>query len=236
MQITTITFFRYHGLKSKLWAFGMMQFAHNRLAGVDGLAFYKLLGTGKGQGFNPLPDWSTYALLQVWENEDHANSFFENSSLFRNYKKNSIEHWTIFMFNISAQGEWGGKNPFIQSDQLLPNREAIAVITRATIRKKMLVKFWRYVPTSEKPLSGNTGLLYKKGIGEAPLVQMATFSIWKDKSSLMEFAYRSKEHNEAIKKTKELNWYKEELFSRFQPYKSIGSWHGTDPLADSLQV
>ena len=69
-----------------------------------------------------------------------------------------------------------------------------------------------------------------KGIGEVPFTQMATFSLWQDKQSLMDFAYNSKEHQNAIKKTREMDWYKEELFSRFQPYRSVGSWNGSNPL------
>ena len=61
-------------------------------------------------------------------------------------------------------------------------------------------------------------------------MQMATFSLWRDKESLMDFAYKSREHVEAIAKTKTLDWYSEELFSRFEPYKSIGSWEGIKPL------
>jgi heme-degrading monooxygenase HmoA len=77
------------------------------------------------------------------------------------------------------------------------------------------------VPTSEEGLDGNEGLIYTKGVGEV-LIQMATFSLWKDFESVKQFAY-SKQHKEAIKKTREYEWYSEELFSRFQPYKSSGN-------------
>ena len=53
----------------------MMQFAHAHLTKAKGLQFYKLMGSGKQDGFNPFPDWSTYSLLMTWENEDHADDF-----------------------------------------------------------------------------------------------------------------------------------------------------------------
>ncbi|MFQ3269562.1 MAG: hypothetical protein ACI9B2_001372, partial [Flavobacteriales bacterium] len=59
-QITTISFFNYRGLLNKVWAFAMMQFAHKFLQNISGQSFYKLMGSGKGMGFNPMPDWSTY--------------------------------------------------------------------------------------------------------------------------------------------------------------------------------
>lgn len=75
---------------------------------------------------------------------------------------------------------------------------------------------------------------YTKGIGEVPIIQMATFSIWKSKESVSNFAYGSSEHRIAIQKTRELNWYKEELFARFKPYKSTGTWNGKNPLAEFI--
>ncbi|PIB38913.1 DUF3291 domain-containing protein [Maribacter sp. 4G9] len=230
-QVTTLTFFRYLNLKGRIWAFGTMQFAHSPLSKVSGLQMYKLMGSGK-QGFNPLPDWSVYALLQIWENEASADAFFDSSPLMKSYLKKSNERWTVYMKNSMAKGKWSGKNPFLKSNSLEAANPFIAVITRATIKPRMLFRFWKYVPTSQKPLRKNTGLLFTKGIGEVPVLQMATFSIWRDKESLMNFAYSSKEHQKAIQKTRQLNWYKEELFSRFQPYRSIGAWMGKNPLPD----
>lgn len=209
----------------------MMQFAHAHLNKTRGLNFYKLLGTGKGSGFNPLPDWSTYALLQVWDSESEAESFMSTSQLIAKYQKHTTEICTIFMKNMIARGLWSGCQPFQKSSQLEDN-SGLAVITRATIKWSKLITFWKYVPTSERSLVGNKGLVFKKGIGEAPIVQMATFSLWKDEESLMEFAYKSAEHKGAIDRTKKLNWYKEELFSRFQPYKSTGTWDGKDLLEE----
>ena len=229
MQITTISFFRYTSLRNKFWGLKMMQFAHKSLQNVSGLTFYRLLGSGKGRGFNPLPDWSVYALLQVWESEEDANEFFNSSDLMREYAVHSDELYTLYMKNISAGGTWVGKNPFEKGAQL-DSDKPIAVITRATIKWNWLLRFWKYVPTSQQALEGNEGLIYTKGVGEIPIVQMATFSLWKNFESVKQFAYKSKQHQEAIRRTRKNNWYKEELFARFQPYKSTGKWEGKDLL------
>jgi len=208
----------------------MMQFAHKPLSEVKGLQFYKLMGSGKGLGFNPYPDWTTYALLQIWDSEAAADAFFRDSRLIGRYREKSQEIWTIYMKSIMAHGAWSGGNPFQASEDLDPDNPLLCIITRATIKMSKLRSFWKYVPTSEKPLEGNKSLIFTKGIGEVPVIQMATFSIWENKEALREFAYKSPEHQKAIKMTRELDWYSEELFSRFQPFKSQGSWKGKNPL------
>ncbi|NEN22320.1 DUF3291 domain-containing protein [Cryomorpha ignava] len=228
-QITTISFFKFSSFSNKAWGFKMMQFAHKDLADVKGLTFYRLLGSGKGKGFNPLPDWSVYSLLQVWKSEEAAHTFFTSSDLIQQYADHTSELFTLYMKNISAGGTWVGKNPFEKGADLNPNLP-IAVITRATIKWNWLIQFWKYVPTSQEALDGNEGLIYTKGVGEVPIVQMATFSLWKDFESVKQFAYKSKQHIEAIRRTRKNEWYKEELFSRFQPYKSTGTWEGKDLL------
>ena len=217
-------------MRKKAWAFKMVQFAHPYLSQSSGLTFYKLLGSGKGIGFNPLPDWSVYSLLQVWDREESAEAFFRDSVLMTLYRERASEVWTLYMKNAIAHGKWSGANPFTTDPLLGLKTGPVAVITRATIRISKLHLFWKFVPTSQQSLLQNPGLLYAKGIGEAPFLQMATFSLWKDLEALKAFAYESAGHREAIRKTRELNWYREELFSRFQPFRSVGSWSGKELL------
>ncbi len=233
-QVTTITFFRYPNFMSKVWAFGMMQFGHSYLGKTIGLQFYKLLGSGKGMGFSPYPDWSVYSLLQVWESEEVAQQFLETSLLMKKYRDHSSEQWTIFLKNIKAHGKWAGTNPFMSDTSLDDQKGPIAVITRASIKTKYLRTFWKYVPISEKPLIDNQHLIFTKGIGEMPIKQMATLSIWTHMDAIKQFAYQSKEHQKAIQMTRNLGWYKEELFARFKPYHQVGTWGGIEKKLSSL--
>ncbi len=211
----------------------MMQLAHAGLKQTKGQTFYKLMGSGRGLGFNAFPDWSCYVLLQVWVNDTAAQAFFDNSVTIQDYRKKTTEVWTLYLKNSAAHGQWSGGNPF-QVEKLLPQVKMVVVLTRATIKWHKLIAFWRYVPTSHRSLMDNKGLVYTKGVGELPVIQMATLSIWKDEESLKNFAYHSQEHTEAIAMTRKLRWYKEELFARFKPYKSVGSWEGRNPLAEFL--
>jgi heme-degrading monooxygenase HmoA len=236
LSITTVTFFQFPNFTSKLWAFAQMQFAHFFIKKSPGLIFYKLMGSGSDIGFSLFPDWGVYALLGVWENEEAASNFFKHSAIYKRYQKMSSEQWTVFMKPIQTKGFWSGGNPFTPSSNLDANDPLIAVITRAHIKPTQLLKFWRFVPISQRPIQrGCAGLIYTKGVGEVPVVQMATFSVWENLDSLKQYAYHSIEHREAIQKTHQLNWYKEEMFTRFQPYKTTGTWEGKDLLAPYLK-
>ena len=232
-QTTTLSFFRYKSFSQKVWAFKMMQFAHAPLSRVDGLSFYKLLGSGKGLGFNPWPDWSTYAILQVWEDRKFADEYFK-SDLYARYCDNSAEQWVIFLEHITSKGTWSGTNPFVTEGNYKDD-QPIAVITRATIKWQELRKFWQYVPTAQTGIAGNPKLVFTKGIGEVPFRQMATFSIWQDLEALNEFAYRRKEHGKAIQLTRQRDWYNEEMFARFKVIGTMGSWQGVDLKKLGLQ-
>ena len=229
-QITTITFFRYTSLSNKLWGFSRMQYAHQDLRRVKGQTFYKLMGSGHGKGFNPRPDWEVYSLLQVWESEEDAKAFFDRSSLMQKCRARTAEIWTVYMKNISTKGQWSGVPPFHPANDLDAENNYLAVITRATVKWQYLTKFWASVPSSHKALDNNPGLIFTKGVGEVPILQMATFSLWNSKEALNNFAYRSKGHQGVIEKTRRLDWFKEELFARFQPYLSVGTWGGKQVL------
>lgn len=200
-----------------------MQFAKPVLNRVAGLAFYKLLGTGK-EGFSTSPDWEVFSLLQHWESLDAAEAFFKEHNLFQQYQHRSAENWTLFMRPLRSNGLWNGQNPFETTPSESLSNPLMAVITRATIKRRYLRKFWSSVPSSRESLEGRNGLLYTKGIGETPFIHMATFSLWKDAESMQEFAYSAQGHLQAIRRTRELGWYSEELFARFQPFKMLGEW------------
>ncbi len=230
-SINTLTFFRFRGLHQKVWAFRQMGLAHADMQCVDGLTFYRLMGSGKAVGFSPFPDWGVYALLAVWKNQASAERFFQTANLYQQYVTNSCEHWTIYLRTRKSKGLWAGHGRFQPSTQIDETNTYVAVITRATIRWRRMVDFWQYVPSSQLPIqNGCEGLIFAKGIGEMPITQMATFSLWENLDAVKSFAYQSREHRVAIEKTHQLDWYSEELFARFQPYRSIGTWGDQRPL------
>jgi hypothetical protein len=227
--LTTLTLFGYSG-KEKTWAFAQMAFARPKLQRISGLRFWKLLGSGHGRGFGLRPNWSRYGLLAVWENTEAAGKFFETSTLMQIYRRHADEIWTVWLLPIEARGAWSGVNPFAPLTAP-PNDGPIAILTRATIRLSRLRAFWSAVPAASRALDEASGLLASIGIGEAPFIRQATFSLWRNGDDVQAFAYRTPEHREAMRRTRAENWYREELFARFVPVASAGTWEGRDPLS-----
>jgi hypothetical protein len=231
--LITITFFRFSGLP-KLWALQQMQLAKFSLNRIPGLLFYKLMGSGHGNGFSIRPDLSTFALLCSWSDEEAAQQGLHASSILNRFKKQADEHWTIYMHTLASHGKWDGMAPFGLSGPGQSEDGIIAVLTRASLHYKHLIDFWKHVPAVSQAIAGNPHLLFTKGIGEFPLIHQATFSLWTSQQDMMAFAYQNPFHTEVIRKTREMGWYKEELFARFKPFHSEGSWQGQDLLSTYL--
>ncbi|MEX1105020.1 MAG: hypothetical protein WEB78_02375, partial [Ilumatobacteraceae bacterium] len=110
----------------------------------------------------------------------------------------------------------------------------VAIITRADVQRRAWKPFREAGPGVSDELQGADGLLDVVGIGEAPLGRLGTFSLWRDLAAARTYATRMPEHREVVRRTRADGWYGEELFARFEPYASSGSWDGRDPLAGLL--
>lgn len=214
-QITTATFFKVSGFSKKFWALSQMGTAPLAIRKAPGLLFSKKMGSGSGNGFSIRPDFSTFALLAVWEKRDHAEHFFSNHPFIKSYEQQADSIKTYFLKATKAHGLWDNKQPFEMNGEDVKDAK-IAVLTRAKIKTSLLFQFWKNVPSVSKSIEGAKGLIFSKGIGERPLIYQATLSVWESKEHMFDFAYRSKKHVEMIKKTRELKWYSEELFAEFQ--------------------
>lgn len=220
----------------RLWAFAQMGLARPALARTRELRFWKLLGSGHGGGFSLKPNWCRYGLLTVWGSADAADAFQVESEVFRTYRDHAAETWTVRLLPVSAHGLWSGVNPFVpvkESGEQSP-KAPVAVLTRATLRLSRARAFWNAVPATSVALESAEGLIRSIGVGEAPFVRQATLSFWKSDADIRAFAYDSSPHREVVRRTRDEGWYAEELFARFRPVASQGTWDGRDPLEGML--
>lgn len=213
-QVTTLTLFSFK--TNKFWAFQQMGVAPLRLKNIEGLKFYKFLGTGGGQGFSLRPDFSTYAFLGVWEDLSFYQNCLQKHPIFKTYQEKATSQRDLILNAVKSHGKWSGQNPFKTKPGLeAKGKQKAVVITRATLHWNRLFSFWKAVPAASKAIETAQGVQYYKGIGEWPFIQQATISIWDDFEAVNTFAYKDRAHADIVKKTKQMNWYKEDLFSRF---------------------
>lgn len=226
-QVVSISFFRFDTVAARLWALTMMGMARRPLSQVPDIQFWKLCGSGGGVGFTPrITGIDVFAILATWPDEATARTRTQDT-IFQRYQSKASEHWTVYLSTDSVRGEWSGQTPFSVSNTAKTG--PLGVLTRATIKPSILSRFWGRVPNISDRIGSDTNVLFKIGIGETPLFQQITFSIWPDAKSMANFA-RTGAHAEAIKAVRDEGWFREELYARFTLISDSGTWGGSSPL------
>jgi hypothetical protein len=187
------------------------------------IAFYKLMGTGKNGSFDIWPDFQQWSVMLFYD----KSHFTENAGqpIAEKLLGKFVLGWfKLFQTTVryihlepyAGHGSWD-KETFIS--QRKPSEEPIgriAVLTRATIRLSKLIAFWKAVPSTSYQLDQHQGFVFSIGVGEVPLTKQATFSIWESEAEMKAYAYKMRAHQEVIKRTRDENWYSEEMFLRFR--------------------
>lgn len=192
------------------------------------ISFYKLMGTGKNGTFDKRPDWQQWSILCIMKDSPDGPAY--GSFIQKWYGLFGCELFTMLLEPTEGHGTWDGKKAF---GELKPKSEydgMIAILTRATIRLNKLKYFWQNVAPVALKMNDAEGFLFSAGIGEIPWIKQATFSVWKDKASMMKFAYGMKEHAAVIQKTRKQRWYSEDMFVRFRIVHVEGTIKGKRPF------
>lgn len=193
-----------------------MAYAATFFRRVPGCTFAKIMGTGGGElGFGLIPNFKIYTAILTWESPEFLRNFENSHWLFKRYEKISSSIQRIYGSAYQSHGKWDGIQPFQVTAKIEVDEPKIIVLTRARIRLKEIKKFWDFVPNTSDALNQIKGRIFSLGIGEFPLILQATLSVWESQAHMRDYAYKNEHHLAAIKKTKETNWYSEELFARF---------------------
>lgn len=227
-QTVTLSLHRFEGIGARLWAFSQMFFARRSLARAEGIQFWKLFGAGTGEGFTPIPNTAVYGILAAWSDGERARRQVSEAQPFRRCRARAREAWTVFLVPLSARGAWSGQAPFVPGPA--PAEGPLAALTRATVRPCALARFWSRAPKISRRIGEDPNVLFKIGLGEAPLVRQVTFSIWPDEASMAAFARRDGPHARAIRAVREGGWFAEELYARFRVVGEAGAWSEARPL------
>jgi spheroidene monooxygenase len=226
----TLTFHRFGPVWARLWAFAQMGASRFSLPKVPDIGAWKLCGSGANQGFIPIPNTAVAAILATWPDEATARARVAECRPFTRWRQMAEETFTVFLAPTSTRGKWAGVEPFTISAE--PARGGpVAILTRATVKPGVAMQFWKRTPSLNRAIMDDPNVVFRIGIGEVPLVQQVTFSIWPDTDTMHAFAHaKGTLHAEAIRAVREGNWFREELYARFRILGSAGTWNGGNPL------
>jgi spheroidene monooxygenase len=225
----SLTLFRFTSLPARLWVLGQMGVARLSFMRMSQIGFWKLCGSGTGEGFTPKPNTAVWAILATWPDAETARTLISSAPVFRRWHAHATESWTILLEPTSARGQWSGVSPFTAT--AAPDTGPIVALTRASMRASTFLRFWRRVPDISAAIGHDPNVIFKIGIGEVPLLHQITFSVWPDAASMAHFARGDGPHGRAIQAVRAENWFAEELYARFRILDDWGTWGGVSPLA-----
>ena len=231
VTVTTLSLFRFDTPAAKLWVLGQMGLARLSFRMMPDVVFWKLCGSGQGEGFDLRPNLSVWAILTTWPDADTAFDRSQNAPVFRRWRRRARESWTVVLRPISARGTWSGQQPFTPNQEAIPAGAPIAALTRAALRPRLARRFWAQVPSISAVIGDDPHVIFKIGIGEVPLLHQVTFSIWPDTQTMAAFARGNGTHGRAIQAVRREGWFSEELYARFCVLGEFGTWGGGQPLA-----
>jgi len=228
IQCASMTFFKFDGILNQAWGISKLVKFRLSLKKNKHVEFFKLLGAGSGLGFRAWPKYGVLGVFMVWDDIEEAKDFFI-SEQFVKLSRICSEQYTLFLKPTSSRGTWSGFGNWKIVSQEKENKGLVCALTRATIKRKFLFEFWKMVPPISHSQKDYRGLIFSQGIGELPVLEQATFTVWESPQNMEEFAY-SAFHGEAIQKVRQANGFKEQMFTRFKPILTFGTWEGKNVL------
>ena len=207
---------------ARLWGWSRIVVRGWPLRAVPGLRFARALGSGQDGGFGLRPSLARQGLLAVFDGEDAADAFLAGEVVDA-YRAHAAELCLLKLRATSCRGSWGGQSIGVSAK--VEPRRPVAALTRASIRPLQAMRFWRRSPPAEAALAQAQGCLLAVGLGEAPLLRQATFSVWESQAAMDAYA-RSGAHLQAIRASLQGGWFSESMFVRFVPLRIAGTWKG----------
>jgi spheroidene monooxygenase len=210
---------------SLLWGWSRVIFGNRVLRNVRGLRFAKAMGSGEDGGFGLWPSATRQSLLAVFDGEPAAADFLAASPTMAAYRAHARECCVAVLRATSSRGCWGGSSIAVTAAPEAAGAAPVAALTRASIRLSRAWKFWRHSPASEHALGQAIGCRLAAGMGEAPLLRQATFSVW-DRQADMDAYARSGPHLDAIRAAQREGYFSESMFVRFKVLRLEGRFNG----------
>jgi spheroidene monooxygenase len=208
---------------ARLWGWSRFVTGTGALRATPGLRFAKLLGSGAGGSFGLKPSASIQGLFCVFDDDAAADAFAHARGALQAWRDRARECFTVRLRAFSSRGTWSGTA--LATAAAPPTAGPVAALTRASIRPSRMAAFWRMQPAAERSLHEAPGCRLAIGLGEAPLLRQATFTVW-DSIAAMDAYARHGAHQAAIRASAAGGFFSESMFVRFVPYDARGRWQG----------
>lgn len=210
------------------WAMARLALGPGSLGSVPGMRFARVLGSGRDGGFGLRPGLDCQGVFATFDRVEEALEFATASPAIARYRDRALEQVVAVLSATQARGAWSGAtlSPDPDADPPGPGMP-VAALTRAAIRPRQALRFWRHSPPTERALAGSPGCRLAVGLGEAPFLRQATFSLWDDVASMDAYARRGA-HQRAIDASWQGQYFSEWMFVRFQVRHLEGRWAGRD--------
>ena len=206
------------------WGLSRLVLGPRALGRAPGLHFTRVLGSGRNGGFGLAPGFDRQGVAAFFADEDSARDYAAQSPALQVRRDHSQECLLLLCRASAARGSWAGHTMAATSPAAAPG-EPVAALTRASIRPRHARAFWRHTPAAQAALDAAPGCRLAAGLGEAPLLRQATFSLWDDAASMEAFARRGA-HRQASADATGRDWFSESMFVRLVPIEMEGTWHG----------
>jgi len=214
----------------KSWGWMKLAQGTSNFKHTKGLLFSKVMGSGHAGGFGLRPSSTHQGLVLLFDTLDNAQIFLD-SDIATQYKQHARECWSALLVIDSSRGEWNevswAPTDLVKEGltDLPQDTTLVATLTRASIRPASALAFWRYAPQAQADLSNAAGCVLAMGLGEAPLVRQCTFSVWRNTSSMLQYA-QGGAHRTAIQAAYKHAFFSESMFVRMRVVSMSGVWKG----------
>ncbi len=212
-------------------AWGLAQLVQGPLTPptAPAMCWRKVLGSGHNGGFGLRPAWNRLGLFCAFDHTDSAREWLTRSAEVARWQDRAEQWLTVLLEPLASRGSWSGHSLAVAPPDVAPPPDAmVASLTRASIRPHLARRFWSLSPAAEVSLAQAPGCLFAVGLGEAPLLRQATFSLWHAQSAMDAYA-RSGAHLEAIRQAYSQGFFSESMFTRFRVLEIGGHWPQASP-------
>jgi hypothetical protein len=211
-----------------LWHAQRFLFGRFGLGKVAGMRFHKTLGSGYEGGFGLRPSFTRHGFMAFFADAACARAFLAGDFV-AGYRRHASELFCAVLTPVTSRGSWNGFTLDLpvqtQAAPALPADTPVAALTRGSINPLRAPLFWSKAAPAQAAVEQAPGCQLAVGLGEAPLLRQATFSLWDSVAAMDAYARRGA-HLAAIKASHQQGFFTESMFVRFVPQSVHGLWRG----------